>query len=413
MAEFNLDEERNRDFMPPAEISRFQTLGLGIGVIGIILLIVGALATGQTEQALRSYLLGYIYWAGIGIGMLGLLILQHLTGGSWGVAARRVLEAGAQTMPLLLILSLPIILQTPKIYEWAAYQAGGHGGDKILDWKAPYLNIPFFIARTFIYYAIWFGITYYLVNLSKKQDKTGDWRISHQFHGFSGVAMIIFVLAVSFAAVDWAMSLDPHWFSTIYGLLFLIGFALSALSFLVLLMQWLAQREPMNHVLGAPHFHDWGKLMLAMVMVWTYFNLSQIIIIWSGNLPEETPWYLRRMANGWDIVGVILILFHFALPFFLLLQRDLKRRSRSLAIVALFILLIRAVDLFYLIMPNPWVHDHEKANHFNLSWMDPVAIIGVGGIWVFAFFWLLRRRPLMPINDPFFENTIAHGREHH
>jgi hypothetical protein len=412
-----IEEVRNDNFNPPAELGRLQTLALGVGVIGIVALIFGGFM--NPSQGLKSYLLGYIYWTGIGVGCVGILTLQHLTGGSWGIVIRRILEAGAKTLPLLALGIIPIILGAAKIYEWAAYEAEGHLGsgiDKILDHKRIYLNVFAFAFRAFAYFGIWGAIAYWLIRWSRQQDENGDWRLSQHMTHFSGPAMIFFVLAVSFAAIDWAMSLDPHWFSTIYGLLYVIGWALSCMAFVIAILSWLARREPMNRVLGAPHFHDLGKLMLAMVMVWTYFNLSQIIIIYAGNIPEETPWYLRRMRDGWEWVGLLLIFFHFAFPFLLLLSRDIKRHNRWLATIAVFILVMRAIDLFYLIAPNPVPGKHEEGHegiYYALSWTDPIAILGVGGLWVFYFIYNLRKRPLMPVNDPFFENAVAHGREHH
>lgn len=382
----------------------------------MIALVAGAFLTENVGYVLRSYLLGYVFWAGIGIGCVGILTLQYLTGGSWGIVIRRILEAGAQTWWLLLVLFIPILAFAPQLYEWAAYLAHGGGNDKIINHRSVYLNVPFFGIRALVYFAIWGAITWYLTKKSRQQDETGEWEISVQVNRFVAPAMIAFVLAVSFAAIDWCMSLDPHWYSTIYGLLFVIGWALSCLAFVIALSFWLSGREPMNHVLGAPHFHDLGKLMLAMVMVWTYFNLSQIIIIYSANLPEETPWYLRRMSGGWGIVGLLLILFHFAFPFLLLLSRDLKRHARSLAIIAVFVLVMRAVDLFYLIAPNPLPGQHEAGHageHFSIHWTDLVAPFAIGGLWLFFFVYQFKKRPLMPVNDPFFENAMAHGKEHH
>jgi hypothetical protein len=411
------DQNAKENFKAPAELDRFQVLALGVGVIGMLALIAGAfLGFGGLEQALRSYLLGYIFWTGIAVGCIGILILQHLTGGSWGLVIRRILEAGAKTWWLLLLMFLPIMFGATRIYEWAAYQAEGHSGsgiDKILDHKAAYLNINFFSARAILYFLTWGAITYFLTKWSQQQDETGDWKLSSSMNRFSGPAMIAFVVAVTFAAIDWTMSLDPHWYSTMYGLLFVIGFALSSMAFVIAVSAWLAGREPMNHVLGAPHFHDLGKLMLAMTMIWGYFNLSQLIIIWSGNLPEETPWYLRRTEGSWGIVGLLLVLLHFALPFLLLLSQDIKRRSKWLATIAVFVLVMRVVDLFYLIAPNPNAHGEPIYKNFNLSWMDLVAPLAVGGIWLAAFIWFYKQRPIMPYNDPFFENAVAHGVEHH
>ncbi|MBK8147590.1 MAG: hypothetical protein IPK58_05100 [Acidobacteria bacterium] len=223
---------------------------------------------------------------------------------------------------------------------------------------------------------------------------------------------MVFALVVSFAAIDWTMTLDPHWFSTIWGFLYIVGWALSCFCFAVVILAYLSDKEPMNRVIGKRHFHDIGKLMLALVMVWTYFNLSQFLIIWSGNIPEETPWYLKRMKDGWGVVGLVLILFHFAFPFIILLSRDLKRNAKWLAIMAVFILAMRSVDMFYHIAPSPTVGGGHGGSGFHVSWMDFAAVIGIGGIWVAYFFTQLMKRPLVPIMDPFLENAIDHGKGH-
>jgi hypothetical protein len=206
------------------------------------------------------------------------------------------------------------------------------------------------------------------------------------------------------------MTLDPHWFSTIWGLLFTAGWGLSFFCFAVAIWAVLSDKAPMNRILGKRHFHDVGKLMLALVMVWAYFNFSQFLIIWSGNLPEETRWYLTRMEGAWGVIAIGLIVFHFAFPYLVLLNREVKRNSKWLAILAIFILVLRVVDMFYLIGPSPRVSGHSDG--FHISWMDFVAPIAVGGVWLWYFFGELLKRPLVPINDPFLENAIKHGKGH-
>jgi hypothetical protein len=395
------------DFSPPAaELSRFQMLSLGVGVIGTILLLIGAMF--NPEQGLRSYLIGFIFWGGMGIGSLGLLLLQHVTGGAWGLVIRRIVEAGSRTLfPWVFILSLPLLIWTSILYfGWFHVDPS----DKVLVWKSAFLNHPFFVIRTVIYFLLWGLMAYMLNKWSLEHDKTGDWKLLKKMTHFSAPIIVLFVLVVTFASVDWVMSLDPHWFSTIYGLLFLIGWGLSCLAFVITILSWLVQREPMKHVLGPRHFHDIGKLMLAFTMVWAYFNLSQYLIIWSGNLPEETTWYLTRSRGGWGVVGVIVILFHFAFPFVILLSRDVKRNFRWISMMAIFILCMRVIDLFYLIGPNPM--KSIPGTDFHISWMDFVAPIAVGGLWLWWFFGELKRRPLMPPNDPFIETAIEHGKQH-
>jgi hypothetical protein len=382
-------------------------LALAVGVIGAIALLAGGYIIGP-EQALRSYLIGFVFWVGIGIGSLGVLLLQHLTGGAWGLVLRRIVEAGSRTLwPWGLILSLPILFGIPILYhEWYTFKPT----DAVLVHKSAYLNYWFFWARTILYFSIWGVIAFLLNKWSRQHDETGDWKLLKKMTHFSAPIMVLFVLLVTFASVDWVMSLDAHWYSTIYGLVFLIGWGLSCLAFVILLLSWLADREPMKHVLGAKHFHDIGKLMLAFVMVWAYFNLSQYLIIWSGNLPEETPWYLIRSRGGWGVLGVIVILFHFAFPFLILLSRDIKRNFRWLSMMAIFILVMRVVDLYYLIGPNSMTS--IPGTDFHISILDFIAPIAVGGLWLWWFFGELKRRPLMPPNDPFLETAIEHGRHH-
>jgi hypothetical protein len=217
---------------------------------------------------------------------------------------------------------------------------------------------------------------------------------------------------VSFAAIDWVMTLDPHWYSTIFGLLFVIGWAFSCLAFVIAILAWLSDREPMRSIVGKKHFHDLGKLMLAFVMVWAYFNFSQFLIIWSGNLPEETEWYITRQQGVWGAIGLALIVFHFAFPFLVLLSRDVKRNAKWISLVAVFILIMRLVDMYFIIGPAPMVGMGGKEMAFHLSWMDFVAPIAVGGIWLWWFFGELIKRPLIPVNDPYLENAIAHGKGH-
>jgi hypothetical protein len=271
--------------------------------------------------------------------------------------------------------------------------------------------------RSFIYFAI-FGVMVYLLNKwSANQDASRDHEEAATWLGrataFSGPTMVIYALIVTFAVVDWVMTLEPHWFSTMWGLLFVAGWALSAFCFSAIMLAFLSDKVPMNRVLGKRHFHDIGKLMLALVMVWAYFNFSQYLIIWSGNIPEETTWYIRRTTGGWGYIAWALVLFHFAVPFLILLQQDLKRKPKRLATVAIFILFMRLLDMFFLIGPSPRIETHGlPPEAFIVSWMDIVAPIAVGGIWFWYFLGQLMKRPLVPVMDPFLENAIEHEHGH-
>jgi len=401
------------NYQAPAELGRLRTLALGVGGIAAIIVAVGAYF--NTEQALRSWLLGFIFWSGLCFGSLGVLMLQYLTGGAWGVVVRRIVEAGSRTLPIVVLMFIPLAIgvYTHNIYEWTHMAPTEHA----IEARGPFLTTWFWILRSFIYFAIW-GVMVYLLNKwGADQDKTTTVEesrlILEKASRFSGPTMVIYSLVVTFAVVDWVMTLDPHWFSTMWGLLFVAGWALSCFCFCVVVLAYLLDKSPMNGVLGKRHFHDLGKLMLALVMVWAYFNFSQFLIIWSGNIPEETGWYLTRWKGGWMYVAIALILFHFVFPYLLLLKRDLKRQASLLASIGGFILFMRLVDMFYQIGPSHRVAPAGlEQGAFYISWMDIVAPIAVGGIWLWWFLGELMKRPIVPAKDPYFEEAIEHGRGH-
>lgn len=400
-----------REYKVPGELNQIKVLALGIG--GVATLVMGIGLALNPEQALRSWLLGFIVWGGIAIGSIGLLMLQYLTGGAWGVIIRRCAEAATRTLPLVILMFVPIAALVTRLYEWTHLPADDH----VIHARGWYMTVWGWTVRSVIYFAL-FGIMAYLLNkwsanqdASKTHEEAAGWL--GKATAFSGPTMVIFALTVTFAAVDWVMTLEPHWFSTIFGLLFVIGWALSCMSFFVVVLAFLHDKVPMNHVVGRRHFHDFGKLMLAMVMVWAYFNFSQYLIIYSGNIPEETVWFIKRSTGGWGWIAWALILFHFALPFVILLQQGLKRRPVRLATVAIFILFMRFVDMFFLIGPSPRIDAHGAAPEaFIVSWMDFVAPVAVGGLWIWYFIHQLSKRPLVPVMDPFLENAIEHGHGH-
>lgn len=400
------------DYKAPEELKRYGSLALGLGgICTLILLAVVGLMPEHRETALRAYLLGFMFAAGIGIGGLGILQLQYLTGGAWGVVIRRIVEACSRTVLVLFILFIPIAVGVPYLYEWSHL----HGKDAVIDYRGWYLTWGGFAARGVVYFVLWFVMQHLLNKWGAQQDKavTNEEAAKHLGTptAFSGPSLVIYVILVSFAAIDWTMTLDPHWFSTIWGFLYVAGWALSCFSFAVVILALQADKEPMKTVLGKRHFHDIGKLMLALVMVWAYFNFSQFLIIWSGNIPEETVWFLARMKDGWGAVGLGLIILHFAFPYLVLLSRDIKRNAKYLALMAVFILVLRIVDMFYHIAPSPSTTGVEP--HLNAFWLLYIlGPLGVGGIWFWAFIREYTSRPVVPVNDPFLENAIEHGKGH-
>jgi len=388
----------NAAYSPPPEVGRWQQRALIVGVVFTLLFVVGAFL--DRTQFLHSYLVAYLFWTGIALGSLAILLLQHLTGGAWGLVIRRVLEAATRTIPLMAVLFVPIILGAHQIYPWTHHEEMSK--TPALEQKARlYLNLPFFSGRAALYFAIWILTAYLLNKWSQEQDRTADRRFTKRMRMTSAPGLLLFVLTVTFASVDWAMSLNPDWFSTIYGLLFVIAWALSALALAIAVMSFLTSREPMSRIVRPNHFQDLGKLMLAFVMLWAYFAFSQFLIVWYGNLPEEIQWYLPRLRGGWGVIAVGVILFHFAFPFLLLLSASLKRNPRKLVMLAGLILLMRFIDLFWMIAPE------FTPESFHVSWMDVVAPIAMGGFWLAMFAWQLRRRPLMPMNDPQYDSLLA------
>lgn len=388
----------NGAYSAPAEVGRWQQRALIVGFVFTLLLAVGAFL--DRAQFFHSYLVAYLFWIGIALGSLAILLLQHLTGGAWGLVIRRVLEAATRTIPLMALLFIPIILGAHQIYPWTHHEEMSK--TPALEEKARlYLNLPFFSGRAALYFAIWILTAYLLNKWSREQDRTADRGFTKRMRMIGGPGLLLFVITVTFASVDWAMSLNPDWFSTIYGLLFVIAWALSALAFVIAVMSFLTNREPMSRIVRPNHFQDLGKLMLAFVMLWAYFAFSQFLIVWSGNLPEEIQWYLPRLRGGWGAIAVSVVFFHFAFPFLLLLSASLKRNARKLQMLAGLILLMRILDLFWMIAPE------FSPALFYVSWMDVVAPIAMGGLWFAMFAWQLRKRPLIPINDPQYDSVLA------
>jgi hypothetical protein len=414
----------------PADVSRFQQRALIIGVIVLLLSAAVAFFAGYSKahsdqvqsgltQFFKSYLVAYVFCVGLTIGSLAIMMLHHMSGGAWGLVIRRIFEAATRTLPLLVILFIPLIAalfvhpHTPEgfsLYEWSDHAKVA--ADPILQHKSKYLNAPFFVGRAIFYFLVW-GLLIYLFNKwSLEQDRTADRRLVDRMQSLSGPGLLLFGLTVTFAAVDWMMSLEPHWFSTIYGLLVMAGWGLSAFAFVITVAIILSRREPMSHVYQPSHFQDLGKLMLAFVMIYAYFAFSQFLIIWSANLREEIPWYLRRLHGGWQYVALALVVFHFALPFLLLLSRDLKRNSKALLRVAVMVLVARVVDLIFLIAPA-FQHPGSQA---HVEWLDLLTMFGVTvglvGIWLAFFAWQLKRRPLMPIGAPELEQALEPAGHH-
>jgi hypothetical protein len=385
-------------YAAPAAVDRVQRLGLIAGGVGAVFCLLGLVLS--PTYFFRAWLVGWVLWMGVTLGCLAIFMLHHLTRGDWGLVVRRVLEAASRTLPLLLLLFLPIAFGMRELYVWARPEVVR--ADEILQHKQPYLNVPFFFVRLLFYFLIWGGFAWILNRLSLRQDRVADPGLARRMQLIAAFGIVGYCLAVTFAAVDWLMSLQPHWFSTIYGIYLMGSQGLSALAFLIIVALYLSRREPLAGVIQPRHFHDWGKLLFAFVMLWAYFSFSQFLIIWSGNLPEEISFYLPRIQGGWGILALAIVVLQFALPFGLLLSRDLKRDARRLAAVALVILVMRWADLLWQVEPA------FAERNAAFYWLYLAAPVAIGGLWLSYFVRELKKRPLLPLNDPYLPEAIAH-----
>jgi hypothetical protein len=404
----------------PSVVERYRGRVLLVGAAALLVGVALSFITGGVVHVFRTYLVGFFFVTGIAVGSLAWLALGHMTGGAWALTSRRLFEAATRTIPLCVILFIPVIVSLfiheggHSVFEWSDPSVVAN--DPALQHKAKYfLSVPLFITRAVVYFAVWIFFATLLNRWSAEQDTSGDPRIRRKMQDISGPVILLFGLTVTFAAVDWGMSLEPHWFSTIYGLIVMAGWGLSALAFTITVAAFLVRHEPMAEVYKPLHFHDWGKLLLTTVMLYAYFAFSQFLITWAGNLPEEIAYYLRRLQDGWRYVGLAVILFHFALPFALLLSRQRKRNPISLRRIALLMLFMRLVDLVFLFAPS--VHQGGEANFGARDlWQSFVPMsamtAGLGGIWLWYYFGQLQARPLLPLGAPDLDKAIE-AAEHH
>jgi hypothetical protein len=365
-----------------------------IGLIGAAASVAGAVMA--PNDFYSAYLTVFMLGLSLSLGCMSILMLYHLVGGTWGTVSRRILEAGMMTLPLMAVLFVPIALNLPRLYEWARPDELAKNS-KLQDIARSYLNFNGVVTRAALYFVLWLLMAYLLNRWSTAQDsEQARNKSTLGFRAVSAFGLIVYSLTFSFGIIDWVMSLQARWISTIYGLIFIAGAALSTYCFVVVIENILGKRKPMSEYLKPTEIHDHGKFMLAFTMVWAYFNFSQWLIIWAGNLPEEIPWFLRRINGGWGYVAISLVLFHFAVPFALLLSVKLKRQTGTLVWIASWLIFMRVVDIFWHIEPAQSLH-HDT---FHISWTLFAALAGVGGLWMAYFFRNLRARPLLAVYAP-------------
>jgi hypothetical protein len=376
---------------------------LAVAAAGLLLTLVGGLVSGV--RALQAYHVAFVYWAGIALAALIINMTFQAGKARWYVVTRRVLETIPLSGALFLVLFVPVALGLSRLFPWVDPSHLDEELRRVVELRRPYLNVPFFLIRSALYFAIWIVVAYLLHAWSVRQDEEGGIALTLKQRRLGAGALPFVGLAITFAAFDWEMSLDQHLASTIFGLYYFSGSFLAAFAALVLAITTLRGEGAPGALMNADHYHALGKWLLAFVAFWGYIDFSQYLLIWIANLPEEVPWFLARNREGWLPVGIFLVVFHFLVPFFALLSRNLKRNPRSLSVIAAYILVVHYVDVYWAMMPALQQAEHRPEVH----WTDLTALVGVGAAAVAFVVWRLRGRPAVPVRDPYLAESLRYS----
>ena len=401
-------------YSPPADIEARRSRALVIGAGALLLCAVGFFL--NRDQFFRAWLIGYMLWLGVALGSMGWMMIHHLSGGAWGMVVRRGWEASSRTLPLLTVLFIPVVFGLNRLYPWMHPEL--MQTNEVLRHKSVYLNPTFFLARAAVYFIGWNAIAWRMTALSRAQD-AGSVEATRSMQRLSGGGLVFLALSITFVGVDWFMSLNPDFYSTMFGFLFMNYLGLAGLAFTIIMASYLRSTEPLGPLFRPSHFADYGKLTLAFVMMWAYFQFSQYLLIYAANLQDEIPYVLTRIDGGWQYLAIFLVIFQFAVPFGLLLSRPLKRSPERLVKVAVFLLIIRVIDTFMYVTPeftaagaNRWMVPGEHQSVFFVNWLDIVTPVAIGGLWFWMFFTQLRQRPLLPIGDPYLPAALESSGGH-
>src|SRR5574338_242408 len=397
--------ERQRVALRPEQVAippghswnRLPAIGGAIALVGVAAC--AMLAPGNPKQLFFSWLVSLLFFLSLALGGLFFVLIQYAAQGGWGIVLRRIGETVFATIPAMAVLFLPLVLGLRDLYSWSVPGAAEH--DALLRWKAPYLNVPFFLIRAAVYFGAWSLIAVFYYRVSRDQDGTGDAAPSARLRRLAGPAIIVLALTQSLASVDWIMSLTPHWYSTIFGVYFFSGAFVGFIALLSIVAPAMRRAGLLETVISTEHLHDVGKLLFGFTAFWAYIAFSQFLLIWYANLPEETIWYRARLEGSWMAVSLLLMLGHFAAPFFYLMGRPVKRKGWTLAIGGVWLLVMHFVDLYWQIMPT--LHPEGV----RVSVMDVAAFVAIGGCFVAAVTWLMRRQALVPLRDPRIAESLA------
>jgi hypothetical protein len=384
--------------IPPGHAwNRVPVIGAVCALLGI--LVCAMLGAANPRQFFFSWLVSFLFFMSLALGALFFVLIQYATQGGWGIVVRRIGETVFAMIPVMAALFLPVVLGLHDLYEWSHPDAVER--DALLRWKAPYLNVPFFLIRAVLYFGCWSFIAVLYYRGSRGQDATGDPGVTARLRRLAGPAIIVLALTQTFASVDWIMSLTPHWYSTIFGVYFFAGSFVGFIALLSVVAVAMRRAGLLDTVISTEHMHDIGKLLFAFTAFWAYIAFSQFFLIWYANLPEETVWYQARLEGSWMAVSLLIMVGHFGVPFFYLMGRAVKRRASTLAVGGAWLLVMHFVDLYWQVMPTL----HPEG--LRPSLLDVAAFVAVGGCFVAAAGWLLRRQALVPLRDPRLAESLA------
>jgi hypothetical protein len=384
--------------IPPGHSwNRIPLIAGGVALLGMLACAI--LGMGNPKQFFFSWLVAFLFFLSLALGALFFVLIQYASQGGWGIVVRRIGETVFVTLPVMAALFLPLLLGLRDLFPWAVPGAAEH--DALLHWKAPYLNVPFFLIRAAIYFGLWSFIALFYYRGSRGQDATGDPRVSARLRRLAGPSIIVLALTQTFASIDWIMSLTPHWYSTMFGVYFFAGSFVGFIALLSVVAVAMRQAGLLDTIISVEHLHDIGKFLFAFTAFWAYIAFSQFFLMWYANMPEETIWFSARIHGSWKQVSMLLMAGHFAAPFFYLMGRDVKRNGATLALGGAWVLAMHFVDLYWQVMPTL----HPEG--LRPSILDVAALLAIGGCFVAAAGWLLRRQALVPLRDPKLAESLA------
>jgi hypothetical protein len=380
-------------------------IGGAVGVVGIGLALFLLFTGGEhRDQAAYSWSFAYMYWLSIGLGSLGFVLIQHVVRAGWSTTVRRIAEASAASLPVFALLFIPIALSMHDLFPWT----DASHIDAILKKKQGYLNVPFWAGRAVFYFVVWTALSWFLYARSAKQDAGGRADLTKAMWNIAPAGIILYALTQTFAAFDWLMSQQPHWYSTMWGVYYFAGSILATYAFITLAAMALQSGGMAKTAITVEHYHDLGKFIFGHRVFWGYIAFSQFFLIWYGNIPEETEFYLHRLHGGWEYVSYGMVITNFFIPFLMTLSRHVKRRKASLAFAAAYVLVVHAIDLFWVTMPNVGWHHEDHVPHLSVPLAAIAAFVGIGGVFLAVFSILLARVKVVAVGDPRLEEALAH-----